>query len=307
MTAIKHFVENHFNTVMLISIAIGLFLPGLDLLPNYTVMGAIMLVIFFSCSKVSLDELNTVNKTAAIIFYALRFIVLPVPAYYLTLQLSPQLADGVLLLALMPTGVSCAAVANIMRGNTSFALIATIITHILAPITIPVLIGVLLGEGVELDLLHMAFTLILTIFLPACTYFWGIRKSTTANTWTKNNAQFFAVLFTGLIVILGLALKRHEILDNPMLSLPALLANIVLYTALYSLVWITAAAMPFKDRKTFTLCSGVNNNGLAIGIAALYFSPLTLLVCVLSEIIWPLAITSFGKFIRIAEKKEPPI
>lgn len=306
MSKIKHFVENHFNTVMLISIALGLFLPGLDLLPNYAVMGAIILVIFFSCSKVSLAELQDINRTKALVFYILRFLLLPVPAYYLTLQVAPELADGVLLLALMPTGVSCAAVANIMRGNTSFALMATILTHILSPIIIPVMTGLLIGQNISLDLGHMTMTLLLTIFLPATAYFAGVRRHDAAKQWTKNNAQFFAVLFTGGIVMLGLALKRHEILDSPLLAAPALLANFSLYFLLYALAWIGTASMSKKEQKTYTLCSGVNNNGLAIGVAALYFSPTALLVCVASEIIWPLAISAFGKFVEIDQKRTTP-
>lgn len=300
----KSFVENNFNTVMLLGLLAGIFLPGLEKLPEYTAIVIISAVIFLSCSKVSADDIKTIDKKSALGFYLFRFVLFPIVAYYVAKLTIPDYAIGILLVSLMPAGVSSTAFANIMGGNPSFALSATVITNALAPLTIPLIVFLTVGQHIEIDILSLLITLCLSVFAPALLYYFVIRKITSAKSWVKKEAQFYSIILIGLMIAVVVALQKDMFFNAPGTVLLTVVVGCLLFLSFYVVAWFYPTKSTLRDRKTYAICSGANNIALSAGIAVLYFSPLTILFCVLGEIPWILTIALFEKL--CAKEKTTP-
>ena len=293
---VKNFVEGHFNLVLSLSVVLGLVLPGLEYLPKSSALAFISAAIFFSCSRVSVDELRGIRLRPAIIFYLIRFVVLPAVIYAVAVYVVPAYAMGVFLVALAPVGASSTAVAGITRGNSSLALSSTVITNALAPFVMPILIFYCGGDAVNIDIWPLSRTLGLGILLPAFLYFGVVRRFLPVKDWVRGNAQFGATICIAAMMAAVTALEKDYILHNPVQVLVQALVGGVLFAVLYGAAWGYALRMSARDRRTYMVCSGVNNTGISTGLALLYFSPATILFSIVAEVPWTLGIVLFKKY-----------
>ncbi|MCB0321852.1 MAG: hypothetical protein KDD60_13080, partial [Bdellovibrionales bacterium] len=77
-----------------------------------------------------------------------------------------------------------------------------------------------------------------------------------------------------------------------------LLVTIFGFFVFYLFGWYMGRGLDREGRIATTFSSGVNNNALGIGIAAIHFEPRVALFLVVSEFPWIAAIALFGKFLR---------
>ena len=302
MGKLQDFVENNFNIVLLISIALGIAFEQLQQLPDYTVIVLIGIMIFFSCSNVSAHDVKNINRKQFIIFYVSRYLVLPIVFYYLSLFVVPEYALGILLICLIPAGITSTALVNIMEGNTSFAFIFTILTSVLAPFALPFLVVLLTDESTPIEPLNMFVTLCYAIFLPSVLYFFFVRKTKKVKKWVQDQSKMVPILLMGFVISILISSQRHYFFENIETVFFAVFLGCILYALLYMVGWFYALPFDFKEKKTYAICSGANNLGLAAGLALLYFSPLIILFTALAEISWVLGLAVFKNFVDYKEK-----
>ncbi len=296
MGSVKSFIENNFNIVTLIGLLAGLFVPGLEKAPDYLIMVFVACIIFFSCSKVSVQDIKHIDKKAALIFYIVRFVAFPVVVYYGALFTVPDYALAMFLVAMMPVGVTSAAISNIVGGNASFALSATITTSAITPFALPFMIQLVAGQSIDISPLHMLMVLSFTIFIPASLYFGIAGKVKKVRAWVEKETQFYSIFLTGLGIAVLIALQKHYFFEYFGVVILTIVLGCILYALFYVIGWLYAAPMDLKEKKTYAVCSGTSNIALAAGISLLYFSPLTVLFCALAEIPWVLGIAAFKKY-----------
>ncbi len=289
-------IERNFTFILLLGIVAGLYVPGLDHLPAYAPIIAISMVIFFSCSRVSLEEIRGFDRRAAFLFFVVRFFLVPALLYYLALQVVPDYALGILLVALMPVGVASTAMANLTGGNPSISLAATVVTNAMTPLTVPFMLWLLSGNDVPLDAGRMLITLALSVFLPASLYFLIARRIAPVKRWISRESQAATTLLLGVMAALVIALQRSYIFDYPQEVLWALAVACGLFALLYVFGWLYAFSMPAREKTTYAICSGTNNIALSAGIAALYFSATTTVFTVMGEIAWIIGVAVFKRF-----------
>ena len=271
---------------MVICVILGLLVPGLEHLPKYSAIVLISTAIFFSCSNVTIDELRQIDIKSAITFYVVRFLIFPVPVYYLALYFFPEYALGVLLVSLAPVGVSATALAGVLKANSSFVLSAAIITNALAPFIIPFIIFYLVGDEIDIDILTLFIPLGLGIFFPVFMYFGVIRRFDRAKIWVKRDAPALSTLSVAVMLGIVTASQKEHIFGNADGLLIILVIGFALFGFLFSIAYIFSSKMAFYEKKTYMVCSVVNNTGLVAGISMLYFSSETILFCVLIEVPW---------------------
>lgn len=293
---IKSFIENNFSIVLLISIAIGIFFKELQYLPDYTVIVLIALMIFFSCSNVSLSDVKTISKKQIIVFYLARYVLLPVVFYYLSMMVVPDYAVGILLISIIPAGITSTALVNIMGGNTSFSFVVTILTGALAPFTIPFIMDFVIGKNAPIETLNMFTTLFFTIFVPSVFYFLFIRKTKKIKHWVISQSKAIPILLMSFVIAILIASQRHYFFENIETVIFTIFLGCILYALLYAAGWCYAIPLQAQEKKTYAICSGANNLGLAAALALLYFSPLIILFTALCEISWVLSLAVFKKY-----------
>lgn len=293
---VKKAVVDHFNLVLALSIVVGLFLPGLEYAPKSSAIILISAAIFFSCSRVSVQELRQIKIGAALMFYVVRFVLLPVPVYMAAKALVPEYAMGILLVALAPVGASSTAFASLCGANSSLALSSTILTNALAPFVMPFLVYYIGGDAVEISIQELFLTLGLAIFLPAFLYFGLVRRIESLKLWVRGQSQFAATLCIAAMMAAVVALEKDYIFANWEQVVFLCGVGMVLYCVLFGVAWLYAVKMNFTDKKTYMICSGVNNTGLSTGIALLYFSPATILFSIVVEIPWTFGLIAFKRY-----------
>lgn len=283
---VRDFLVNNFNLVVIICVILGLIIPGLEYLPKSSAMILISTGIFFSCSNVSINELRHINIKSAIKFYVIRFLLFPVPVYYLALYLFPEYALGVLLVLLAPVGVSATALSGMLKANTSLVLSATVITSMLVPFIIPLIIFYLVGSEIEVDILTLFIPLGLGIFVPIFMYFGIVRRFNWAKSWVRRESQLLSSLSVAVMLGIVTASQKEHIFSNVDGLFLVLAIGFVLFAFIYGIAYLFSFGMTFYERKTYMICSAVNNTPLIAGISVLYFSAETTMLCVLIEVPW---------------------
>lgn len=282
----RAWVENNFNWVLLIAFGIGLFAPGLHLVPPGTVIAMTGVLIFFACSKIHPEDFLAFDAYQVGVFTLFRFLLFPVGLYYLALPIIPDLAPGVLLLSLMPAGVSVSALCAISGGNVALGLSLTLITSVLAPVLVPAAFS-FIGNDVGINIWDLFLTLLLVVLVPVLVYFGGAIRVPAVRQWVGDTTRFFSVVILALIMCIVVAQKRETLMQEPMFVVASLIVLAGLF-ALYYLFGLVAGVVK-EDRGSriaITYASGAINNALAIALAYAYFTPKVALFMVLSEVVW---------------------
>ena len=176
-------------------------------------------MIYFSCSQMKKEDLLQLSIKKSLLFYTLRFLVLPFVLYGITALVLPDFKESVLLLTLAPAGASSTSMTGMFGGNVTATMGYVVLSSMLAPFTIPA--GFALAQGTELhiDYVALMLTLMGVIFIPAILYFGAVRKIPSLRTWTQGNARFGVSCLIILMTYLLIGRQKETILEDPQFML----------------------------------------------------------------------------------------
>ncbi|MGY8872802.1 MAG: bile acid:sodium symporter family protein [Pseudomonadales bacterium] len=290
----KKFIENHFNFILVISVVIGLTLPGIESVPNLVVSVLLGIIVFFLCAKISLSEIQGISVKEVSTFYLLRFILIPIGLFYLANFFVPQYAVGILLLALMPTGISTPVFVSTQKGNVSMAFALMLASSLLAPFVIPVIFS-LSHSDKDIQILGVFYTLTSVILIPFAAYFLltSIRKKTKP--FIKNNSSFVSVAFMAVVIAIVISKQKDEFLTNYSALFLVIAILCLVFLFFYMFGWLFLGKQGNRTNKIcYSLSSGATNTAIGINLALVYFSADTVFFMVLSELVWVLSIPTFN-------------
>lgn len=307
--SIRHFIETRLGIVMGIAFLAGLFVPRLELISGAIVPWLIAVIIFLSCTKIHIDDIRQVRFKEALLFYILRFLLLPFGLYGLALYIVPSLSSAILLVALLPVGSMVPTLSGICGGNVALAMGLTIISSLAAPFTIPFAFAFVGGADIRLDIWAMFISLALTIFVPVLVYFMVVRKVEPLKIILRRNSSAASILLISLAIIIVVAKKRDVFLGGGELLLENIIIQFVLFGLFYLLAWfyghigrrffVTNLDGAANRRViTFILASGAMNIALGISLGFQFFSPEVVAFIVLGEIPWILILAFYRKIIH---------
>lgn len=300
MHAAKNWIEAHFNICLALAFVGGLVIPGLDVVPDTTVVFMTAILIYLACSRITPDELHQVDVVQLAVFCVARFMVFPFVLFFAARFVVPDLAPGVLLLMLMPAGVAVAALSALNGGNVSLGLALTVVSSLLAPAIIPSAFG-FTGSAVNVDTWSLFLTLILIVFLPILLYFGAAVRMPRLKALTGQASKAGTILLLCVMMAIVLAKKRAVFFEEPVFLMEALAVLAVLFAAGYGFGWLLAWRQGRAQQISFAVGSGAMNNALGIGLALVYFDDKTSLFMVLSEVVW---IASLVAFQAVTKRKE---
>lgn len=290
----KKFLENHFNLVLFVSVIIGITLPNVEQTPNLVVSALLGIIVFFLCAKISLSEIQEISIKEISTFYLIRFIGLPLLLFYLANIFVPQYAVGILLLALMPTGISTPVLVSTQKGNVSLTFAMMLASSLLAPFVIPVLFA-LNNSNADIQILGLFYTLTSVILVPFCAYFIITSVCKKTKPFIDNNSSFVSVVFMGVVIAIVVSKQKDKFLTD----FSALFLVVVILCLVFIFFYLFGWLFPSKDdNKTQKICysmsSGATNTALGVSLALNYLSDDTVFFMVLSEFIWVAAIPIFS-------------
>ena len=291
MTKIKTLIENNFSALLILGFILGFFVPSIGEASDEVVIILTAFLIFLSCADIEPRDFLKVDIFQMGVFTLLRFAVFPLVLFYFAQMMFPDLAVGILLLALMPAGVAVGSLCSMSKANVSLGLSLTIITSLLAPAFVPSVFS-FLGQVVNVDIFSLFMTLALVVFVPILLYFGIIYRQDKIKNVVQSYNKSSSVVILSVILLIVIAAQKEEFLSNIDTLIIAFFVMVGLFTMFYAFGIIFSMWLPKADRVPYIYSSGAMNNSLAVGLAFAYFSPTITLFIVLSEIVWSIYVAA---------------
>lgn len=230
----------------------------------------IQIIMFGMGTSMSIDDFIGVVKTPKAVFIGVgaQFIIMPLVGFTLA-NLSgfePEIAAGIILIGCSPSGLASNVMNYLAKANLALSITITSITTLLAPLFTPVLMKMLAGAMVEINILNMMWDIFKMVILPIGAGLIFNKLFHGKSKWLDAAMPFVSMLGIGFIITIITAAGR-----NSLLEIGFLLIGLVLIHNMfgYFLGYWTGRLfnMPEKDCRTVAIEVGMQNGGLASGIA----------------------------------------
>ncbi len=209
-----------------------------------------------------------------IIGVASQFVIMPLLGWVISLALGlpPALAAGVILVGCCPGGTASNVVAYIARGDVALSVAMTSVSTLLAPLLTPLLTLWLAGQYMAVDAAAIGLSIVQIVLIPVIAgltvrYFLPclVVRLLPALPWISVGAITVVVIAVvsgsaGIIFSAGLLV----------------LAAVILHNGLGYLLGFGSARLcrlPTATKRTTAIEVGMQNSGLAAGLARTYLTP----------------------------------
>ena len=204
-----------------------------------------------------------------------QFVIMPLTAYVLavTLQLPPAIAAGVILVGACPGGTASNVMTFLARGNVALSVAVTSVSTLLAPVLTPAIFYLLAHQWLDISASAMLMDILKIVMLPIvlgvlCNLF--LHRQTKA---VEGVLPLVSVVSIALIIGAVVALNRAKIAEAGGL----IFGVVMLHNCIGYLLGFFAAKfikLPYDAQKTLAIEVGMQNSGLAAGLAMKYFDPI---------------------------------
>jgi len=244
-------------------------------------------ILFFTGLKLDFREAGrALSRPWTVVYLAVMLmVVLPMGVYGAArLFLPTGLAVGVMIVAAMPAGLACSSLTDIARGNAALALVVTMVTSLLCPLTTPWIIR--LGCGAAPAGAGKEFLLAQAVFLAAI-LFSPMGAAWLVRSLAPGTVARFREAYTGLSVISltllilgamsGVSVECMTLVrEKPLVALTLALFMFGFSAALHLTGYFLAFWRPVADRAAISVNAAYVNNGLAIVFASTFYVTSTL-------------------------------
>lgn len=264
-----------FTLVIFSAVSLSLSQPQLfTVWGDYKLTGLIVpliqLIMFGMGTSMSMKDFALVVKTpkGVIIGVVSQFAIMPTLGFLLASisNLPPEIAAGIILIGCSPSGLASNVMSYLAKANLALSITITSITTLIAPFVTPLLMKLFAGELVEIDVTKMMWDINKMILLP-------IGAGLIFNQFLKGKLKWMdsampIVSMAGIAAIITIITASGR--DNLLTIGPILIGIVVIHnTAGYLLGYWSGKLfkMPEQDCRTIAIEVGMQNGGLASGLA----------------------------------------
>lgn len=288
--------------VMCLALLAGLFWA--DRLVVITPYTTLLLQIIFLLTSLKLEPRQIFKEAKDIKMVALSnifmLLVLPAATYIVANLTVPSLAVPLMLLAAMPSGMTSPLLTAVVGGNQGLALVLTVTTSLLAPISIPLVLQFFAGTAVTVGFWAMFVKLIQIIVVPfviaqGLRHIWHRQLKVTYFTFKP-----ISILLLGFLIAGSVANQASIILEKVGPWFFTQLGVLLIFVAALLVIgYFVAFWRHCQDRLTIAVCLTFMNFTLAIYLAGNYFTdPIVLTSTILVILPWALLLLPFKYIVR---------
>lgn len=230
----------------------------------------IQLIMFGMGTSMSVQDFVGVIKMpkAVIIGVMAQFVIMPLLGFTLA-NLSgfpPEIAAGIILIGCSPSGLASNVMNYLAKANLALSITITSITTLLAPLLTPLLMKLLAGAFIEIDALAMMWDIFKMVIVPIGAGLLFNKLLSGKAKWLDEAMPLVSMFGIALIITIITAAGRDSLLEiGGTLIVLVLIHNLFGYTLGY---WAGRLfRMPERDCRTIAIEVGMQNGGLASGIA----------------------------------------
>jgi BASS family bile acid:Na+ symporter len=251
-------MESNFLTAVFLPLALFIIMLGMGL-------------------GLTLDDFKRIltEPKAVILGLAAQLILLPIVGFILAkiFPLTPELAVGLVIIAVCPGGPTSNLMTYLARGNVALSITLTAISSLLTVFTIPVIVNLamqsFLGEGTSLQLpvlttvLQIAVITLIPVSIGMVLHAQAPGLARQVEKWVK----WLSLFFLGLIIV-GLLVKERANLGSFFVQVGWVTFALMGITMALGYAIATFAKLTSQDATAITIEVGIQNGTLAIAIAS---------------------------------------
>lgn len=271
-TALKGYI---FTAMIFAGVSLAMFYPNYFIeIAGFKLTGLIIpliqIIMFGMGTSMSIKDFAAVVKTprGVVVGVTAQLAIMPIIGFLLAnvSGLPPEIAAGIVLIGCSPSGVASNVMAYLANANLALSITITSIATLIAPFVTPLLMKLLAGEFVEIDVLTMMWSIVKMIILPIGLGLLFNKIMGKKAEWLSKAMPLVSMAGIGLIIIVITAAGRDSLLDiGGILIALVLVHNLFGYLLGYGFARLVK--MPERDARTIAIEVGMQNGGLASGIA----------------------------------------
>lgn len=221
------------------------------------------------------DFRTVVRRPFALIIGMLaQFFILPITAWLLVRALSvdPAIAVGVILVACAPGGTASNVMTYLAKGDIALSVSMTTVSTLTAPIVTPLLVLLLAGSYLDIDTFGLFRSIIQIVLVPIVV---GILLQRFAPGLVKRMIEWMPLVSVIGITLVVLAVVSASAATIVATGLTIFGIVVVLNGVGLILGYLAAKAVGLDEaaRRSVSIEVGMQNSGLAAGLARTHFSP----------------------------------
>ncbi len=285
MGRMRALIENNFGLVLLLSCVVGLAAPIMSSLPDESASVALAMLTYASCFKLRDGGISNIHWRRILLFYGLRYMILPLALFGIAQIIVPHYALGIYLLALVPAAVSTPAFSQLFGGSVPPAFAIVIIGTLLAPIMIPLQFSLFADQAVAPSPAPLFKTLAFCIFTPMVIY--AVTKHIKKLHHTMySNGKAISIILVAFVIALVVGKQREVILSDVSALIVPLVCTFFLNIVFMAFGFWFGRKSVRDEQITYATCSGFSNVALGVSLALLHFPAPVILLVAVSEIAW---------------------
>jgi quinoprotein glucose dehydrogenase len=234
------------------------------------ILPLLQLIMFGMGTELSLKEFRNVVRMprGILIGVVCHYSIMPLVSFVLAgiFRLPKEISAGIILVGCCPSGLASNVMSYLARANLALSVSVTAISTLLAPLLTPLLMKLLAAQYIAIHPGAMIWDITQIVILPiaAGLLFHYIVRGRFA--WLDKAMPFVSMAGITLIIVVITAAGRDSLLQVGLLLITAtLVQNLAGYTLGYwAARWL---GLVEKDRRTIALEVGMQNAGLASGLA----------------------------------------
>jgi BASS family bile acid:Na+ symporter len=289
MKKVINLIENNVSLVLSLGVPLGLIFPYFSFLKNYMTY-LLMFVLFVTFLKIDIGEIFSHFKKPFLMTYIiiLHLIVFPIIVFlsFKLLHFDNIYLAAFLLFSALPAGVASAAVTELTRGDAPLAILITILTHFIAPITIPILFFVLLRKVVHLDYLSISITMAKLIFIPLLVALIFKKLFKKAALSISKISKFLTVIPLLLIGLTMASVNYNFIIHNPWDTIKYILLSYPVYFFFMFAGFYTVSFLPAGEKIAVSNTKTFINVTIGMVLAMTFLDAKAALIITLAQIPW---------------------
>jgi BASS family bile acid:Na+ symporter len=230
----------------------------------------IQLIMFGMGTSMSVKDFAGVVKSpkGVVIGVMSQFIIMPMLGFTLAsvTDFPAEIAAGIILIGCSPSGLASNVMSYLAKANLALSITITSITTLMAPFVTPVLMKLLAGALVEIEMLKMMWDIIKMIILPIGAGLIFNKLLSGKSKWVDDAMPIVSMFGIAAIITIITAAGRESLL----IIGPALIGVVLIHNTFGYLLGYWSARlfkMPERDCRTVAIEVGMQNGGLASGIA----------------------------------------
>ena len=277
---ISDFVGKHMAILCLAVAALALFVPSSTAwIKTSSILPLLMIIMFGMGLTVTPSDFAIVFKRPkeVIIGCLAQFLVMPLLAFTLgkLFALETGLLVGVILVGTCPGGTSSNVMTYLGKGDVALSVGMTCVSTILAPFLTPLITYLLLKSSVSIDMFAMFISIVKVVLVPIAS---GMIINHFFSKFTQTIVSILplvSVLAIVAIIASVVSANSQKILSTgAIVFVVVILHNCLGYAVGYGIG--SALKMETPKRKAVAIEVGMQNSGLATGLAAQAFPSLAM-------------------------------